>query len=374
MNRINGFQLYSMLLMMTMPVAFLVLPGVLVSYLENNAWLAAVAAIIPGTLIIFIFSSITKKSRQPFPLLLEEHLGKIAGKTLSFIYIFFFLLASSFALRTFVEFIETNVLPGTPISVFIGIMLITALVGIKSGLTNIARTTELIIYIAVPFTLLMLALTLIHNPDFGNLKPFAYMGYKDFALALVFSTIPLVNMFPVLTLFHYFQRQNVLKPMFQVMLTYILLISLTTMSTIVVLGGQNSALFTFPAFVAIRLISIGDFIQNIDIVFIGVWIMGIFGALTIWWFMACYTIQQVFRLHDYRFLAAPTTLIIGVTSILLSPNILELVLLTNAILTPLYYFFLLFIPLIVFFITLFKPAVEQQPEYPESEKSVSTAE
>ena len=170
-------------------------------------------------------------------------------------------------------------------------MLITALVGIKSGLTNIARTTELIIYIAVPFTLLMLALTLIHNPDFGNLKPFAYMSYKDFALALAFGTIPLVNMFPVLTLFHYFQRQNVLKPMFQVMLTYILLISLTTMSTIVVLGGQNSALFTFPAFVAIRLISIGDFIQNIDIVFIGVWIMGIFGALTIWWFMACYTIR-----------------------------------------------------------------------------------
>jgi spore germination protein KB len=158
------------------------------------------------------------------------------------------------------------------------------------------------------------------------------------------------------------------------LLSYILLMSLITITTVVALGGQNSSLFTFPAFVAIRLVSIGDFIHNIDIIFIGVWIMGIFGVLSIWWFMACYTIQKVFNLHDYRFLAAPTALIIGITSILLSPNILELTLLTNKILAPVYYFFLLFIPLVVFVITLFKAPVQHQPEYPGSEEPVSTAE
>lgn len=374
MKKINAFQLYCILLMMTMPLAFLIVPKILTSYLENNAWLAPVAAVIPGTLIIYIYSSIIKKSRQPFPLLLEEHLGKMAGKTLGLIYILFFLLTSSFTLRVFVEFIESNVLPGTPISVFIGVMLITAFVGIKSGLINIARMSELIVYIGVPFTLLMLLLTLTYNPDFGNLKPFGYMrSYKGFASALIFATLPLLNMLPILTLFHYFQ-QSTFKPMLKVLLSYILLMSLITISAIVVLGGQNATLFTFPAFVAIRLVSIGDFIQNIDIIFIGVWIMGIFGVLSIWWFMACYAIQQVFSLHDYRFLAAPTALIIGITSILLSPNILQLSLLTNKILAPVYYFFLLFIPLIVFFITLFKAPVKQQPEYPGSEKSISTAE
>jgi spore germination protein (amino acid permease) len=358
---------------MTMPVNLLIVPKVLTSYLGNNAWLAIIASLVPGTLIIYIYYSIIKKSLQPFPLLLEEHLGIIPGITLSFIYVFFFILASSLTLRIFVEFIESNVLPGTPISVFIGVMLITAFLGIKSGLTNIARMAELITYVGVPFTFLMIALTLTHNPDFGNLKPFAYMSSKGFASALIFATMPLLNMFPMLTLFHHFQ-QNSFKPMFQVLLSYILLMSLITISTVVALGGQNSSLFTFPAFVAIRLVSIGDFIQNIDIIFIGVWIMGIFGVLSIWWFMACYTIQQVFNLHDYRFLAAPTALIIGATSIMLSPNILELNLLANRILAPVYYFFLLFIPLIIFLITLFKTPVKQQPEYPESEKSISTAE
>ncbi len=373
MKRINAFQMYCLLLIMTMPLAFLIVPGLLTSYLANNAWLALLATIIPGTLIIYIYSSLVKKSRQPFPLLLEEHLGKITGKILGFIYIFFFILTSSFALRIFVEFIESNVLPGTPISIFIGVMLITAFTGIKSGLVSMARMAELITYVGVPFTFLIIALTLTHNPDFGNLKPFAYMSSKGFASALVFATLPLLNMVPVLTLFHYFQ-QNSFKPMFQVLLSYILLMSLITITTVVALGGQNSSLFTFPAFVAIRLVSIGDFIHNIDIIFIGVWIMGIFGVLSIWWFMACYTIQKVFNLHDYRFLAAPTALIIGITSILLSPNILELTLLTNKILAPVYYFFLLFIPLVVFVITLFKAPVQHQPEYPGSEEPVSTAE
>ena len=374
MKKINAFQLYCMLLVMIMPVNFLIIPKVLTSYLGNNAWLAIITSLVPGTLIIYIYYSIIKKSLQPFPLLLEEHLGRIPGKTLGFIYVFFFILTSSFTLRIFVEFIESNVLPGTPISIFIGVMLITAFTGIKSGLVSMARMAELITYVGVPFTFLMMALTLTHNPDFGNLKPFAYMSYKAFADALVFATMPLLNMLPVLTLFHYFQRENSFKPMFQVLLSYIVLMGLITISTVVALGGQNSSLFTFPAFVAIRLVSIGDFIQNIDIVFIGIWIMGIFGVLSIWWFMACYTIQQVFNLHDYRFLAAPTALIIGVTSILLSPNILELNLLAKGVLPAVYYFFLLFIPLVVFVITLFKAPVQHQPEYPGSENPVSTAE
>ncbi len=65
----------------------------------------------------------------------------------------------------------------------------------------------------------------------------------------------------------------------------------------------------------IRLARIGDFIQNLDIVFIAVWIMGIFGAVTIPWFMACFTTQKVFNLQDYRFLAAPSAVIIGILSI-----------------------------------------------------------
>lgn len=362
MNKISRFQLYCMLLIMTTPLAFLIVPRMITSHLENNSWLAVVAAIGPGSFIIYIYAYIIKKSRQPFPLLLEEHMGRLMGKTVGSLYILFFLLASSFALRIFVEFIETNVLPGTPISVFIGILLLTGFAGIKSGLISIARMSEIIIYVGLPFTLLMLMLTLVHNPDFANLQPFGYMGYGDFARGIQAAAIPLLNMMPILTLAYYSQQDQLIKTMAQTMGSYVMVIGLTTLGTIVVLGGQNANLFTFPTFVTIRLINIAQFIQNIDIIFIGIWIMGISGVLTIWWFMACYTIQKVFNLHDFRFMAAPTTMVIGVSSIMLSPNIMELNLVIDRVLAPIYWFFLLLIPLIIFVITLFKAPIEQETQ------------
>lgn len=373
MDKINRFQLYCMLSLMAVPMAFLIVPRLVAAPLENNAWLAIVASLIPGSMVIYIYAAIIKKSRQPFPVLLEEHLGRWGGKAVAILYIPFFILASSFALRLFVDFIETNVLPGTPISVFIGLILVASFAGIKSGLVNIARMIEIISYVGFPFTLLMLFLTITHNHDFSNLQPFGYMSGRDFAQGLQFAAIALLNMMPVLTLgYHFNQPQHLTATMIQAMVSYVLVMLLTTLATIVVLGGENVNLFIFPTFVSIRLISIGDFIQNIDIIFIGIWILGIFGVITIWWFMTCYTIQKVFHLHDYRFLAAPTALIIGVGSVMLSPNILELNLVIERVLPPVYGFFLLLIPLLIFIITLFKRPVEQNTEL-ESPESVPEA-
>lgn len=374
MNKISRFQLYCMLVVLTSPLAFLVVPRLIADSLENNAWLAIVASLLPGLIFIYIYTSIIEKSRQPFPVLLEEHLGLWAGKAVGGLYILFFLVTTSFSLRIFVDFIESHVLPGTPISVFVGIMLISSYAGVRAGLINIARISEIIIYIGIPFTVLMLFLTMAHNPDFKNLQPFGYMRYDVFAQGVLYGAAALLYMMPVLTLAYYMDQQKRLRATLSyVAATYVLIMGLTMVGTIVVLGGQNVSLFTFPAFVTVRLINIAEFIQNIDIIFIGVWILGIFDVVTIWWFMACYTTQKVFNLHDYRFLAAPTSIIIGVISIMLSPNILELHLITQRVLPLIYYLFLLLIPLIIYLITLFKPPVEQQTLVEDSEPGAKAA-
>ena len=77
MFRISHFQLYCILLLLVGPVAFLETPNILIIHLGCNAWLAAIGAIVPGILLAAMFQYIIKKSSQPFPLLLEEHLGKI---------------------------------------------------------------------------------------------------------------------------------------------------------------------------------------------------------------------------------------------------------------------------------------------------------
>ncbi|MDD3270060.1 MAG: GerAB/ArcD/ProY family transporter [Syntrophomonadaceae bacterium] len=365
MFRITKFQLYCMLLMLASPLAYLETPNLLIHNIYNNAWLAVIGSIIPGVLLMYMYSHLIKKSRHPFPLLLDEHLGFALGRIIGFIYIVFFFLVCSYTLRLFIEFMKMNVLPATPISVFIAVLLFIGFLAIRTGLENLARICELLVMVGLPFSFLIVIIALLNNFHLERMLPVAYMDYQALGIGIINSVFVLGKIMPVLSLAFFLEKkENALFTMNSVLLTHVPLIALTTLSIIIILGTIPALSFTFPTFNMIRLARIGSFIQNLDIIFIGIWTMGIFAAVTIPWFMACFTAQKVFNLRDYRFLAAPSVLIIGVLSVAISRNNVETVVWSLRIIPPLYLFFFIAIPFLIFLITLFKPYPENSSSEP----------
>lgn len=355
MYRISNFQIYCLLVVLVGPIAFLEQPKRLAVLIYHNAWLASLATIVPGILIVIMFSYLISKSPNPFPTLLEEYLGKVLGRILAFIYVLIFILTTSFTLSLFVNFVETNVLPGTPISVLIGALLFVGYVVIKNGFENFARLCELIVIIGLPFSIGIALLATFQNIDIGNLLPIGYMNIKDFGLAVISTTSILGRLFPILTIAYYSNNPSRIRSvLFKVLFTYILLMLLPSLVITLIYGGVASGMLVFPAFSLIRLIDIGQFITNIDIVFVGVWISGIIGAFTIFWWMACFTTQQIFNLKDMAFLAAPSSLIIAVLSLLIGPNILVLKIVNQQIIIGIYLFFFLIIPFLLYIMALSK--------------------
>jgi ABC-type transporter Mla maintaining outer membrane lipid asymmetry permease subunit MlaE len=55
MIRINNLQIYSMLMMNTMPLAYLISPMVAAHLVGNNSWLAILTSILPGALLIYMY-------------------------------------------------------------------------------------------------------------------------------------------------------------------------------------------------------------------------------------------------------------------------------------------------------------------------------
>ncbi|WP_054695137.1 GerAB/ArcD/ProY family transporter [Syntrophomonas palmitatica] len=360
MPKISKLQFYAVLLILTTPLAFLITPGMLTSVLFNNAWMAIAAAIIPSILIISMYIYIIRKNPRPFPLMLEDCLGSIWGRIVAVVYSLFFLLTAGFIVRIFTDFIETNVLPGTPISVFIAVMLFTGFYVIKSGLQVLMRCLEIVVPIGVIFSLLIMLISLTENVDFSNLLPIVNLKPLGLVIGTAHVLVFIGKLMPVLTL-AYFCEENVKIEtiIFKALALFLLLILLPSLAVIMVFGDTLSNYLSFPTFSLVRSISIGKFIKNIDIVFIGIWILGIFGSMSISWFMFCYSLQQALRLKDYRFLAAPSALIIGVAAIQLAPNIIELQLLLTKVLPFVYAFFLILIPFFLFIICLFKPDVKK---------------
>jgi len=364
MSKITNFQLYCLLVILVCPVAVLEQPHRLLHIAHNNAWLPFIPVVFSGALLVFMYSHIIKKSSQPFPLMLEEHLGKILGRILGSVYIFIFWLTSAFSLRLFIEFMKMNVLPATPISIFIGVILLLGLVAIKMGLNSIARCSEIIVLTGLPFTFIIILVSLLNNFHIDRIRPIAYIDYKSFGTGIYVATFILGKVMPVLSLAYFIpEKKKTPAIMYSVLFTYIPLLTLVTLAIIVSLGVIPSLNFVFPTFNMIRLARIGNFVQNVDIVFIGVWILGIFGAVTIPWFMACFTAQKVFNLHDYRFLAAPSMLIIGFLSIIVGRNNLQVIIWSLDIIPYFFSVFFILIPFLLFIVTLFKST----PDFPAPE-------
>lgn len=349
MTRLTYYQFLCLLILLIVPVAVLEVPHRLLHSAYHNAWLTVVTAIIPGYLLVLMYNYIIQKSHQSFPHMLDEHFGKIIGKSLAFIYIIAFFLSSAFTLRLLVDFMKLNVLPSTPISIFIICMLFTGFVAIKIGFNVIVRACEIIMPLGLVLTFLIVIIALFTNYQPERLLPLANVSLSGLMSGMSNTCVIFAKTMPVLLLAFWLPRKedalvglNMALLLFIAALTFVLLVLVITIGTI------PSLSFVFPTFNMIRLARIGVFVQNLDIVFITVFIAGFFAAITIPWFMACFTIKELFNLRDYRLLAAPTSLIIGVLSIAICNNSLQVVAWSLYVIPILYGIAYIIIPLLIF--------------------------
>ena len=357
MNLISNFQIYCLILNSFTPLAFLIVPMVVIHDAHHGAWVAVLASALPSLLLVYVYMYIIRRTERPFPKLLEDCLGKIPGKIIGFIYILGFLFATCFTLSYFVSLIGSSITPATPLSVYFGAMLLAGYYALKTGLENISRLSEIITLLLFPIAVLLVFISMAQTPQFSFLTPVFHAGFANFSRGILYSFIIIGEMIPILTLAHFTNDRNrISRPLFAVVFIYIALMTVTTMAALMNFGPNYVNQIAFPTFKLIRSIAISDFINNIDIVFICVWITGIFTALTVKWFLTCYSIQQVFGLRDYRFLAAPTSVIIGFGTLLISRNILELQVIVHVLIPYIYGILFIIIPLLLFVVLLFQPA------------------
>ena len=359
MNRISNFQIYCLLVTSTLPLAYLITPMIVIYAARNGAWLAVLTSIIPGLLLVYVYMYIIKKSSRPFPALLEDCMGKVVGKIVGFLYILVFLFTIAFTLRYFVALIGSSIVPATPLSVYIGAMLLTGCYALRTGLENVARVSEIVVLLGLPLSILLVLISMAQAPHVGSLTPILGTDYGGFGRAFLFSFIITGEMIAILTLAHFTNdRSQVSRPVFMVLFTYIALMTITTITALLKFEVDYANLISFPTFKLVRSITISDFIQNIEVVFVSVWIIGTFAAITIKWYLACYTTQQVFALRDYRFLAAPTSVVIGFGSLMVGRNIAEIQIIVHELIPYVYGIIYILIPFLVFIVLLFKPAPE----------------
>ncbi len=253
----------------------------------------------------------------------EVILGPV-GKLVGALYIWFFLHRTSIVLREFGEFLTAIFYPETPILVFIGIIALFAAYAVRNGIETICRVGQIVLPIILFSVLLVIAL-LIQDMDLKNLSPILERGIAPILYgAFVVASRTAVILF-VLMLIPYINIPKKLKNYLNIgFLTLTVYLTAFSIITAGIFGVEQAKILVFPFYYAVRLISIGDFLERIDAIFVAIWVLGMFINTAINYYLAVLATAQLLKLQDYRSLALAIGTVIVSLAIFQSDSMIAL--------------------------------------------------
>jgi spore germination protein KB len=247
-------------------------------------------------------------------------LGKWAGKTAAFLFITYFFIDASLMLMEIGDFVTTQIIPETPIEVILILFTAIIVMGVRSGVEPFARLSELLF----PYFLLlffMLIAFIAPQIKLENVKPvlahgmgpiqggnFRYLGY-------LLESVILIVMFPLVKSPDRAARAYVMG----ILLANFFLTVITAVA-LLVLGADITVLLAYPSYTLAQKISIGNFLERIEVLMAVIWFITLFVKITVCYYATSYGIAQTLGLRDYRRLTLPLGMVMVVLALATMPN------------------------------------------------------
>lgn len=292
---------------------------------KQDAWLSAVLSALLGLPLGWL--AVTLGMRFPGRTIVqysETLLGKILGKALGFIYVWFFFFIAVIYLREAGEFLKTGLMPETPLSVFLIAIVLFAALGVRSGIEAVGRVNELVLP-AIVLTLILIIALVSRDMKLVKLKPVLERGFLP---VLVAAMTPLAWFGEAVVagmLLPYLDRPREGK---RAVLTAILLsgglLTGVTIAVIAVFGAEISRRLSFPTYSLSRIIKMADVIQRADFLVAMVWLGGTMIRVTLFYHAAALGLAQWLGLRNHKPLVFPMGIILLSLSFISWGSIIEL--------------------------------------------------
>lgn len=285
---------------------------------QQDGIMANILAIPLGIVTFLIIAALQKRHPGKTPYAnSEEILGKWLGKLVGILYMYITLEICTMIIRGFSEFIVSILMPSIPIETFYVTLVLVGVYAVHAGVEAIARFTQM----AFPFYLFMLIFInslLLGQVRMDNLLPFldhspgeiAYAAYMQYVfplgeIVLFASILPYVKG----------DRKAYFSPITALIIGGLYL-AYRVFITIGVLGVGAASTSAFPYTSAIRFVKIGEFVERIDLLFLGIYIMIAVIEFSIIFYTLVQGAVQVTGIKDRKTIAVPLgLLVIGMSKI-----------------------------------------------------------
>ncbi|GGB69299.1 GerAB/ArcD/ProY family transporter [Fictibacillus barbaricus] len=319
-----------------------------ISISRQDAWISVLIGGAFSLLIVYVAVKLSQMfPKMTFVEYTQLLLGKKLGKLVLLLYFAQWYTVNGVILREFSELMKLT-MPQTPTFVIIIGMLLIVVFATYHGIEIIGRCSEFIGPIII-ISILVTFILNINNMDISKLSPvFEETG----TAAILKGAIPTAGFvgqnFVVFMLIAFLSKpKDGLKAALWGTAIPSIVVALATLIVIATFSPFLPSHMWYPYFRLIRVISVLDFIQNVDVIFIVVWLTSVFMRLALIFFAATYGAAQFFNVKNWRrliWINAPVVFLIS----LLPQSVVM-----SDILYPVYITQRIALPIVMFGIPLF---------------------
>ncbi|MDM5333895.1 endospore germination permease [Ureibacillus composti] len=325
--KISSGQFLVLVTLFSVGTSVLIVPSALAAQAKQDAWVVAIVSTVIGLFIIWLFCLLAQWFPQfTFVQMNEKILGKWLGKVASLLFVLMCLLYASTLLYYSGTFLNTHIMPNTPMAALSILMMLVIVMGVRLGLETIARSAELLIFW---FFILFILLLIFISPEVKveNIQPILESSPKTILqTSITLLEVTSINAIVLLMIFPAFINniKQAKKAFFIGNLLSGFIIIILTFYCVSVLGVYSTASELYPGYELAQRINIGDFIQRIEAFMAAQWIIALYFKTTIYFYGAVYGFAQIMNLKDYRPLTTPFGIIVVVLSLIIYPNVVYL--------------------------------------------------
>jgi spore germination protein KB len=231
--------------------------------------------------------------------------GKWVGKLVALTLVLFNLLAGSLILRALGDFLLSAILPYTPLSAAILLMLFLVIVGAYMGLETLSRFNEGF-YPLILLSWILVLIAVLPNLDIGWLRPLFDIELNQLANATLVSGTFLIDGLLVLMFYPYVSDQKlVLKYCTWSVVVGTLILGALQIAVVGLFSPALAQTLSFPVLELAQDASLGVFLERIEAVYLAVWIVGTFIRVAIVYYAASLGVSQVLGWKDHRWYVLP---------------------------------------------------------------------
>ncbi|KAA9032814.1 GerAB/ArcD/ProY family transporter [Niallia endozanthoxylica] len=301
--KITGLQIYWIMFSILVGNTVLITITPAVKYAKQDMWMSYLIAGLGGTLIVFLAT----KAALLYPkhTLIEYSkfiFGKWIGILTAILYLVYWYTVIGNILGEFTEFVSIILLPKTPHWILLlTILLLLVYIAYIGGIEAVGRCGEVFGPIIFMSFILLIAFT-IPNLQFNRILPiYADSGLYPIIRGSFYPLSFLGESVLMLMLISFMdQPEKGTRRAVWGVLSAAVLITFSTVSVILIFGPAVSAKLKYPIIETIRYINVMNFIQNLEIVAVLIWILSLFIKLSLYFVLAAYGTAQLFHIKDWK--------------------------------------------------------------------------